>query len=121
MSTVTQFFEHVLQTSLCGVSLLGFRFEAHFLRFMHSVSSKFYSKTASLTFPHKSSKKRRPSLSFLSTYFKRPFLGFPNWGFDLKHTFSVLCTPFLRNSILNHQAKSFHTKVSKNINHDSVF
>jgi len=44
--------------------------------FMHSVSSKFYSKSSSLIIQHKSFEHRRPWLSFLRLNFKPLSLGF---------------------------------------------
>ena len=42
-------------------------------------------------------------LGFCIMYFKRFGLGFSNYGFNFKHNFTTLYTPFLRHSILIHK------------------
>ena len=88
---------------------------------IHSVTSKFYSKSSSLIILHKNFEKHGQLLGFFRMCFERPRLGFPNYRFDFKHFFTFLYTPFLRNSILNNQASSFRTKISKNIDSYSIF
>ena len=68
--------------------------------FIHFVSSKFYSKSSSLIISHKNFVKCRLFLRFCSTYFKRSVLGIPNYGFNFKHSFTILYTQFLRHFIL---------------------
>ena len=102
--TVTWFLQHVFQTSRYGVFKLGFRFEALFHCFIHSVSSTFYSKSSSLNIPHKSFEKHGQLLGYFSMCFKRPGLGFPNQVFNLKLFFTALYTPFLQHSIRNQNA-----------------
>ena len=89
--------------------------------FIHPISSKFYSKSWSLIISHKDFLKYRILLGFCSTYFKRSGLGFSNYGFNFKHSFTILYTAFLRHCRLNHQAWSFPTKTSKNVERYPVF
>ena len=95
----------------------GFQFTdsilSTFSYFVHSVSSTFYSKSSCLIISHKIFEKRGQLHDFFRTCFKHPGLGFPIQGFNFNHFFTVLYTPFIRNSILNHHAKSFPTKVLK--------
>jgi len=115
--TVTRFFFIMyFKRHRLGFSNLGFRIKALFYCFLHSISSTFYFKSSSLIIRNESFKKRRSWLSFFSTYFKRPRL-----GFDFNLSFTVLCTPFLRNSILIQHAWSLPKEISKNVNRDSVF
>ena len=58
-STVTRFFQHVILTNR-----LGTRFKALFYCFMHSISSKFCSKSYFPITPNRNFEKRRPLLSF---------------------------------------------------------
>ena len=113
--TVTRFFQNVLQTSRIGVSNLRFHFSTLFYCFIHFVCSRFYSKSSCLIIPHKSIEKHGQLLGFSGTCFKRLGFGFPIQGFDCKQYFTFLDTQFLRHSILNHDASSFPTKVSKNV------
>ena len=89
--------------------------------FIQPISSKFYSKSWSLIKSHKNFFKYRILLGFCSTYFKRSGLEFSNYGLNFKHSFTMLYTAFLRHSSLNHQAWSFPTKISKNVERYSVF
>ena len=57
---------------------------------------------------------------FLTRASNEPNSGFPNYGFNFKHFFTVLYTPFLGHSILNHHAKLFPTNVSKKMDSYSV-
>ena len=68
--------------------------------FIHSVSSKFYSKPWSLIIPHKNFLKCRILLGLYSTYFKSSRLRFSNYGFNFKHSFTILYIPFVWHSII---------------------
>ena len=89
--------------------------------FIHPISSKFYSKSWSLIIPHKNFLKCRILLGFCSTYFKRSGLGFSNYGFNFKHSFTILYTPFLWHSIINDRAWSILTKILTNVERYSDF
>ena len=69
---------------------IRFRFQAIVYYFIHSFSSKFYSNPWSLIIPHKNFLNCRLLLGFCSTYFKRTRLGFPNYGFHFKHSFTFI-------------------------------
>ena len=115
--TVTRFFFIMyFKRHRLGFPNLGFRIKALFYCFLHSISSTFYFKSSSLIIRNESFKNLRPWLSFFSTYFKRPRL-----RFDFNLSFTVLCTPFLRNYILIQHAWSLSTEILKNVKRDWVF
>ena len=101
-----------VSTSRFGFSKLGFRFEALFYCFIHSISSTFYSKSSCLIIPHKSFEKHVRLLDFFQHEFQTSRFGVSELGFRFEELFqcfihSVSSTFYSKSSCLSIPHKSF--------------